>query len=73
MRSIPIKTYASRTLGGYITYEDKMNPTAEEKAAHAQACSLLAVVGGLAGATMRVRGGGATAQPSSDDPRSAWE
>merc|ERR1719405_230410 len=38
---------------GYVTYEDKMNPTAEEKEAHAQACSLLAVVGGLAGATCR--------------------
>ena len=43
-----------------------MNPTKYEKEAHAQACSLLAVVGGLAGATMRVRGGGATAQPSRD-------
>ena len=43
-----------------------MNPTKYEKEAHAQACSLLAVVGGLAGATMRVRGGGLTAQRSSD-------
>ena len=43
-----------------------MNPTAEEKEAHAQACSLLAVIGGLSGATLRVRGGGATAQPSRD-------
>jgi NNP family nitrate/nitrite transporter-like MFS transporter len=38
---------------GFVTYEDKMNPTREEIAAHSRACSLIAVVGGLAGASCR--------------------